>query len=333
MTRHCRRLAFLAAIVVGLTACSPTPSETEQRLAELEKQLEVTKQELAAKAAEAGAAASGAADLAAGAQSAAAAATEQAASIAVEQAGSREAAERAAQAADQASRDRAATDRALADQRKALADQNKVLADQKQALEEQKAATARQAEENERLRRELEEMKPREFTLPAGTVIPVRTTAALSTKSVKDGSVFDALLERDLLVDGTVLARAGSRVGCVVVSSDPGGRVKGVASLSVAARSIAGVGGHTLNVRTDSYHVEAGSTKGRDAARTGIAAGAGAVIGAIAGGGKGAAIGAGAGAAAGTGVNMATRGDPAVIPTETLIEFTLSAPSTVVIRK
>ncbi len=45
-----------------------------------------------------------------------------------------------------------------------------------------------------------------------------------------------------------------------------------------------------------------------DAARTGIATGAGAVIGAIAAGGKGAVIGAGAGAAA------------AVIPTETLIE-------------
>ena len=30
---------------------------------------------------------------------------------------------------------------------------------------------------------------------------------------------------------------------------------------------------------------------------------------------------------------MATRGDAAVIPTETLIEFALSAPSTIVLRK
>lgn len=326
MTRHVFRLAFLVALVVGLTACSPKPSETEQKLAELEKQLEATKQELAAKAAEAGAAASGAAESAADAQAATTSAAQAASAAAAEVAGSKEAVDRAAQAVEQARGDRAATERALADQSKALADQ-------KQALAQQKAATERQAEENERLRRELEDMKPREFTLPAGTVIPVRTTAALSTKSVKDGSVFDALLEKDIVVDGTTLAKAGSRVGCVVVSSDPGGKVKGVASLSVAARSIAGIGGNTLNVKTDSYSVEAGSTKGRDAARTGIAAGAGAVIGAIAGGGKGAAIGAGAGAAAGAGVNMATRGDPAVIPTETLIEFTLSAPSTVVIRK
>ena len=59
--------------------------------------------------------------------------------------------------------------------------------------------------------------------------------------------------------------------------------------------------------------------------------GAGAVVGAIAGGGKGAAIGAGAGAAAGVGTNMATRGKAAVIPAETLMEFRLSAPSTVVL--
>jgi len=55
----------------------------------------------------------------------------------------------------------------------------------------------------------------------------------------------------------------------------------------------------------------------------------GAAIGAIAGGGKGAAIGAGVGAAAGVGGAMATRGKPATLPTETRINFRLSAPVTV----
>jgi hypothetical protein len=201
------------------------------------------------------------------------------------------------------------------------------------ASSEQKAAAARQAEENAELRRQVDEMKPREFTLPSGTTIPVRTTAELSTKSVSNGSVFEGLLEKNLVVDDTVLAKAGSRVTCVVVASDKGGKVKGVASLSVAAKSIAGVNGHTIAVRTSSYDVTAKSTTGKDVKRTGIATGAGAVIGAIAGGGKGAAIGAGVGAGAGVGTAMATRGDAAVIPTETLIEFTLSAPSTVVFRK
>lgn len=313
MTRHIYYRAIALGLAAGLFACSPTPSETDQKIAELQKELEATKQELAARADQAGAAASAAAQTAADAQNAATSAGETASAAVSQSAADRAATERASKAAAaQAGQDRAATERALAGQ---------------------KAATDRTAEENARLRRELEEMKPREFTLPAGTIIPVRTTAEISTKTVKNGSVFDGLLERDLVVNGTTLAKAGSRVTCLVVSSDPGGRVKGVASLSVAARSIAGVGGNTLDIRTGSYSVEAGSTKGRDAARTGIAAGAGAVIGAIAGGGKGAAIGAGAGAAAGVGANMATRGEAAVIPTETLIEFPLSAPATVVIRK
>jgi len=310
-------LAAIAVLSVLGLGCGTKPSE-DARVAELQKELDAAKQQLAAgKTAEEATAA--AASTAAAAETQAQAAARSAAQAASAAAGNKEAADRAARAAAQANSERAATDRALAAQ--------------KSALSEQQAEAARQAEENARLRREMEEMKPREFTLPAGTVIPVRTTAELSTKSVSNGSVFDALLEHDLVVDGTTLARAGSRVNCIVVSSDPGGRVKGVASMAVAARSIAGVGGNTLTVKTESYSVEAGTTKGRDAKRTGIAAGAGAVIGAIAGGGKGAAIGAGAGAAAGVGANMATRGQAAEIPTETLIEFTLSAPATVVFRK
>src|SRR5690348_5634471 len=144
-------------------------------------------------------------------------------------------------------------------------------------------------------------MKPQEFTLPAGTVIGVRTPAEISTSKMKDGSVFDALLETDLVMDGTLLAKAGSTVNCIVVSSDPGGRVKGVANISVAARAIHGVGGNTIAIKTESYS-SANTTKKKDAVRTGIATGIGAAIGGLAGGGKGAAIGAGAGAAAGVGI-------------------------------
>jgi len=295
----------IAVIALTLSACAQ-PKE-DPKVAELQKQLAATQQELAAtKDAQSGAGAG------------------QPATAPPASAGAPAEAARPAQPVpaaplDQADRDRAATQKALADQQAALA--------------AQKSATARTAEENRRLRGELENMKPLQFTLPAGTVIPVRTTAEISTSKVKNGSVFEALLEKDLVVDGTVIAKEGSMVNCIVVESDPGGRVKGVASLSVAAKSIAGVGGNTLTVKTQSYSVDAKNTKKKDTVRTGIATGAGAIIGGIVGGGKGAAIGAGAGAAGGVGTAMATRGDAAVIPTETLIEFTLSAPATVVIRK
>lgn len=318
MSRSMLLVTVIAACGFVAAGCNSQPKE-DPRIAELQKQLAETKEQLATTKNKVDATASAVAAGDTQAQGAARSAQRAASRAAEQSVANREATGRAAQAAEQARRDRTASERALADQQKALADQ--------------KAATARTAEENARLQRELEAMKPREYTLPAGTVVHVRTTAEISTKNMANGSVFDALLEGDIIVDGTTLARKGARVGCVVVSSDPGGRVKGVASLSVAARSIAGVGGNTLTVKTDSYRVEAGSTKGKDAKSTGIAAGAGAVIGAIAGGGKGAAIGAGAGAAAGTGVNMATRGDAAVIPAETLIEFSLSSPATVVFRK
>jgi hypothetical protein len=171
---------------------------------------------------------------------------------------------------------------------------------------------------------------PREYTLPAGTRIPVRTTTTLSTEHAVDGAAFSGVLERDLEVDGTVLAKEGANVNGVVVSSDPGGRVKGVASLAINITSIAGSDGEPIRVTTRAHTAVAPKSTGRDVKRGGIMTGAGAAIGAIAGGGKGAAVGAGVGAAAGVGTAMATRGKPAVIPAETLVQFTLRAPVTVV---
>jgi hypothetical protein len=317
------RAAIIAAAMFA-AACNQTPKE-DPRVAELQKELAAVKKDLDASKQATGAvegqaaATTQALDTAKAAEQTAATAQQTATSTAAQaEQARRDLAAKEKAAAEQASRDRATTQKALADQQAALS--------------AQQATTQKQNEENARLRREVEAMKPREYTLAAGTIIPVRTTSELTTAKVKDGSVFETVLEKDLVVNGTTLAKAGSLVTCVVVSADQGGRVKGTASLSVAARSIAGVNGNQLAVKTESYTVDADSTKGRDAARTGIATGVGAAIGAIAGGGKGAAIGAGAGAAAGVGTNMATRGKAAVIPTETLIEFALSAPATVVIR-
>ena len=220
-----------------------------------------------------------------------------------------------------------------ADQAQRTADQYaKDKAEQQRLVEQQQAISEKLAETNARLQQQVDQLKPREFTLPAGTAIPVRTTAELSTAKLANGSTFDALLESDLTSGGTVLAKAGARVHCFVASSDPGGRVKGKASLTVGVRSIVGVKGNVITVTTDTYTSGAENTKKKDAARTGIATGVGAIIGGVAGGGKGAAIGAGAGAAAGVGTTLATRGAAAVIPAEELLEFRLTSPVTVVVQ-
>lgn len=215
---------------------------------------------------------------------------------------------------------------------KAKAEAERLVEQQRAVNEQQRAVNSQQAETNRQLQEQVEKLKPKEFVVPVGTMIPVRTTAELSTAKLSNGSVFEAHLEHDLKSGDTVLAPARSRVTGFVVSSDPGGRVKGTASLTVGVRSIVGAKGTVMSVTTDSFTQDAESTKKKDAVRTGVATGVGAIIGGIAGGGSGAAKGAGAGAAAGVGVNLATRGAAAVIPAESVIEFKLTAPLTVVIQ-
>ncbi|MCC6539166.1 MAG: hypothetical protein IT162_16565 [Bryobacterales bacterium] len=168
---------------------------------------------------------------------------------------------------------------------------------------------------------------PVTVTVPAGQAIPVRTIHSLSTKTARNGQAFSAVLTAPLTAaDGTVLAPRGATANGVVVTSDPGGRVKGVARLSVRLTGIELTGGKPAGIATSVLTRRAPATKKKDALKIGAGSGAGAVIGAIAGGGVGAAIGAGAGAGAGTGAVLLTRGAPAVIPSETLLTFALSRP-------
>jgi hypothetical protein len=168
--------------------------------------------------------------------------------------------------------------------------------------------------------------KPKTFRLPAGSSISVRTMMGMSTKTVKTGDPFQASLSAPIVRHGVVIAPRGADVSGIVADSDPGGRVKGVASLSLQIQSIRSADGQMIRVQTSPVVQQAKTTKKRDAVRTGIAAGAGALIGGIAGGGKGAAIGAGVGGGAGVATNMATRGAAAEIPAESILQFTLASP-------
>jgi len=170
---------------------------------------------------------------------------------------------------------------------------------------------------------------PAQVTIPAGKSLRVRTASTLSTKTARNGEQFTAVLATPLVVDGITLAPAGATVNGVVAHSNPGGRVKGVASIGIRATELQLAGGQTIPLTTGTYVKSAPHTKKKDALKVGIGSGIGAAIGAIAGGGKGAAIGAGAGAGAGTGAVLATHGDAAVIPSESLVTFTLRRPVTV----
>jgi hypothetical protein len=208
--------------------------------------------------------------------------------------------------------------------KKAIEEDRAAIASNQTAIEENRERIARAeaaAEEAKRLA-----APPPTHTIPSGTALIVRTTNLISTKTSATGSTFEATLEEPLSIDGYLVADKGATVEGVVTNADPGGRVKGVASISVSLRSLVTNDGRRLPLRTDVAEQQAKKSTGKDAKRLGIATGVGAAIGAIAGGGRGAAIGAGVGAAGGTGVAMATRGEAAEIPSETVLNFKLAAP-------
>jgi len=160
--------------------------------------------------------------------------------------------------------------------------------------------------------------------LPASTSLEVRLEQTLSSKGASPGDRFEASLTRDLMVDGKLLAPRGSRVVGKIPHVQASGKVKGLAQMSLSLeRLIVRDDGYAIETNTLAF--EARPTKGQDAKKIGIGAGAGAVIGAIAGGKKGAAIGAAVGGAGGTAVVLATSGDEVELPAEQALSFELES--------
>ena len=170
----------------------------------------------------------------------------------------------------------------------------------------------------------------KEVTLPAGTVIPIRITETLDSKVAQPNDVFHGSIAGDLGIEGVIAVPHGSPVMGRIVDAREAAHFKGSALLSIELTQLT-AHGKNITVVTDTFSKE-GEARGKNTAeKAGGGAAVGAIIGAIAGGGKGAAIGGLAGGAAGTGVNAATRGQQAVIPTETLINFRLQSPVTVTV--
>ncbi|MGC8794240.1 MAG: hypothetical protein ACP5U2_12705 [Bryobacteraceae bacterium] len=171
---------------------------------------------------------------------------------------------------------------------------------------------------------------PRKVTIPAGTLLTVRLNETISSEKNQPGDTFSATLDQPLIVEGLVLAERGARVQGKVLEVERSGRVRGRASLKIHLVRIHTADGQDVTISTEPFSKTAEASTADDAKKVGIGAAVGAAIGAIAGGGRGAAIGAGVGGAAGTGTVLATRGKPAVLPSETRLTFRLQEPVTVV---
>lgn len=170
---------------------------------------------------------------------------------------------------------------------------------------------------------------PQKVTIPSGTTLAVRLVDTLDTETAVAGQTFRATLDSPLAYEGEVVIPAGYNVEGHVVEVKSAGKFAGQSVLALQLNRIA-VGNKSYSLQTDQYRRQ-GSSRGKNtAAKVGTGAGIGAIIGAIAGGGKGAAIGAAAGGGLGGGVQAATKGQQIKLPSETVLNFTLQAPLTVV---
>src|SRR3984893_316108 len=170
---------------------------------------------------------------------------------------------------------------------------------------------------------------PHKVTVEPGVQLAIRLVDAIDTEKNKLGETFHATLNSPLSVDGEEVVPAGSDVTGHIVELKSAGKFAGQSVLVLQLDSIA-VGGRTYNIQTDQYKKQ-GSSRGKNTAeKVGGGAIIGGIIGAIAGGGKGAAIGAAAGGGVGGGVQAATKSQQIKLPSETVLNFTLQAPVTVV---
>ncbi len=170
---------------------------------------------------------------------------------------------------------------------------------------------------------------PQKVTIPSGTTLAVRLVDTIDSEASQPGQTFHATLDSPLSYEGDVAIPSGYDVEGHIVDVKSAGKFAGQSLLALQLDRIS-VGGKYYNIQTDQYKRQ-GTSRGKNTAeKVGAGAGIGAIIGAIAGGGKGAAIGAAAGGGLGGGVQAATKGQQIKLPSETVLNFTLQGPLTVV---
>jgi hypothetical protein len=166
------------------------------------------------------------------------------------------------------------------------------------------------------------------LTIPANTLISIRTSEPLDSRRLQGGESFQATVAQDIYQGPYLAIPRGAVLHGRVVNVKKPGALSGGAGFALQIVSL-NLGGQEYPVATDTFATDTRGKGGYTTANT-IGVGAiGALIGAAAGGGPGAAIGAVAGGAAGLGVSAASGNPREVMPPETLLTFHLRAPLTV----
>ena len=171
----------------------------------------------------------------------------------------------------------------------------------------------------------------REVTIPAGTTLRLKLQSAVASDTSHVEDTVRAELRQAVSIDGKPVLPAGTEVVGNVTDVKRSGRVKGRALVAYRFNSLRAEG-ERYDIKTSQLSHQAAATKGEDAKKIGIGAGAGAALGAIFGGGSGAAKGAAIGGGAGTGVVLATRGKEVHLGPGAEVTTKLTAPLTVRVK-
>lgn len=166
-------------------------------------------------------------------------------------------------------------------------------------------------------------------TIPAGTLLRIRTVEPLNSAHVRAGQMFDATVAHDVW-EGNVLAipRGAELQGVIVQAEEPKGKLSGKPRMDLRLTSLS-LGGQQYRLETNVWS-SVGPNKAGYTTSNAITGGAlGAILGGIFGRGPGAAAGAGLGAITGMGISSATKGPQIYIPSESLLNFHLAEPLTV----
>ena len=156
-------------------------------------------------------------------------------------------------------------------------------------------------------------------TIPAKTVVRVRTSTVIDSRKADDNELYAAELDQALVVNRRTVAPKGAPAALVVVDTKGAG-VGGRASLTLSLAWVE-IDGRRVPVQTTEVTDESDSQKGKTI-KGGLVGGAiGAAVGGIVGGGSGAAKGAAIGGGAGVGVAILS-GQRVQLPAESLLRFT-----------
>lgn len=177
------------------------------------------------------------------------------------------------------------------------------------------------------------ERRAHEVTVPSGTVLAVRFDRELSSASAQAGDEFTAQVAESVRLDGRLVVPAGSEVRGRVVEAVGSKKIGGTARLNLEFDSLATPSGDEAPLRA-SFVAKGKSQTGKDAATIGGATAGGALIGRMIGHNNdheadGTSIGAVVGAAVGTAIAASNRGQEVVIPSGTILDIQLIAPTRV----